>query len=143
MNDQESLARTRDRGGARVMWFAGITAVAGFLIVSPLISLTATAFAWAFQRRNGALAEAEGVIALNWQLSYFAVQLMLVPLHLALVTVQRATGETWPLLTLSAMLLTGTLNLVFSIVFGIRAGRGHPTRLILAIPFIQKPPERR
>jgi uncharacterized Tic20 family protein len=125
------------------MWFAGITAVGGFLIVSPLISLTATLYAFALQRRNGELSEAEGIVALNWQLTYFALQLMLVPLHLALVTVQRATGQTWALLTISAMLLTGTLNLVFSVVCGIRAGRGQPTRLFLAIPFIPKPPERR
>ncbi|NQX12916.1 DUF4870 domain-containing protein [Microbacteriaceae bacterium VKM Ac-2855] len=143
MDDRESLRRTRDRQAARLMWLAGLASIAGFLIVSPLLSLPATLLCWATQRQNGPLATDAGIEALNWQLTYFALQIMLVPLHLALVTVQRATGEAWPLLTISALLLIGTVNLLVSIVYAIRAGRGKRTRLVLALPFIHHPSETR
>ncbi|PPG50468.1 hypothetical protein C5C27_16885, partial [Rathayibacter sp. AY2B7] len=32
--------RTRDRKGARAVWFAGLSALAGFVVISPVISLT-------------------------------------------------------------------------------------------------------
>lgn len=143
MDDIDARVRIRDRRGAGLMWFAGISAIAGFLIFSPLVSLTVTLLAWGSQRRNGPLAEAAGVVAINWQFTYLAFQLMLVPLHLALVSVQNTLGEPWPLLTISAMLLLGTLNLVISVVMGLRVRRARSTRLFLAIPFLQKPPERR
>lgn len=143
MDDPEVRALTRDRAGARLMWLSGLAALAGFLIASPLLSLIATLVTWSSQRDKGRLSVAAGIEAINWQLTYLAFQLMLVPLHLALVTVQRATGQLWPLFTISALLLLGTLNVVLSVVLGIRAGQGRSTHTVLAIPFVHESPPKR
>ncbi|MBF4463535.1 MULTISPECIES: DUF4870 domain-containing protein [unclassified Rathayibacter] len=143
MDEDELRHRTRDRRGARAIWFAGLSALAGFVVLSPVISLTATAMTWGARRRTGTLSDRNGVVAVNWQLTYLAFQLMLVPLHLALVSVRDSLGADWPLATISAILLLAALNLVLCTVLGIRSGRGHLVRLPIAVPFVRSSrPER-
>ena len=76
MDDDEIRHRTGDSRGARAIWFAGLSAIAGFVLLSPLISLTATVMTWGARRRTGALSDRNGVVAVNWQLTYLALQLM-------------------------------------------------------------------
>jgi uncharacterized Tic20 family protein len=137
MDDDELRHRTRDGRGARAVWFAGLSALAGFVVLSPLISLTATVMVWGSRRRIGVLSDRNGVVAVNWQLTYLALQLMLVPLHLALVSVRDSFGADWPLVTISAILLLFVLNLVLCTVLGIRSGRGRRTGLWIAVPFVR------
>lgn len=142
MDDDELRHRTRDRLGARAIWFAGLSALAGFVVLSPVISLTATVMVWGARRRTGTLSDRNGIVAVNWQLTYLALQLMLVPLHLALVSVRDSLDADWPLATISAILLLSVLNVVLCVVLGIRSGRGHPVRLWIAVPFARsaRPP---
>lgn len=142
MDDDEIRHRTRDSRGARAVWFAGLSALAGFVVLSPLISLTATVMTWGAKRRIGALSDQGGVVAVNWQLTYLALQLMLVPLHLALVSVRDTLGPDWPILTITGILLLAVLNIVLCVVLGILAGRGRTVRLPIAVPFVRssRPP---
>ncbi|PPF12086.1 hypothetical protein C5C94_00405 [Rathayibacter sp. AY1C3] len=142
MDDDELRHRTRDRKGARAVWFAGLSALAGFVVISPVISLTATVMVWGSRRRIGTLSDRNGLVAVNWQLTYLALQLMLVPLHLALVSVRDSLGADWPLATISAILALAVLNLVLCVVLGIRSGRGRTVRLWIAVPFARstRPP---
>ncbi|MBO0985542.1 DUF4870 domain-containing protein [Rathayibacter sp. SD072] len=137
MDDDEIRHRTRDSRGARAIWFAGLSAIAGFVLLSPLISLTATVMTWGARRRTGALSDRNGVVAVNWQLTYLALQLMLVPLHLALVSVRDTLAADWPVVTISAILALAVLNLVLCTVLGIRSGRGRTVRLPIAVPFVR------
>ncbi|PPI74006.1 hypothetical protein C5E12_03855 [Rathayibacter rathayi] len=104
MDDDELRHRTRDRNGARAVWFAGLSALAGFVVISPLISLMATVMVWGSRRRIGTLSDRNGLVAVNWQLTYLALQLMLVPLHLALISVRESLTADWPLVTITAIL---------------------------------------
>ena len=137
MDDDETLRRRRDGRGARAIWLAGLSALAGFVILSPLISVTATVLAWGARRRGGTLSDRNGVVAVNWQLTYLALQLMLVPLHLALVSVRDTWGGGWPTLTIAAILALFVLNLVLCVVLGVRSGRGRSVRLVIAVPFVR------
>lgn len=137
MDDDEIRHRTRDSKGARAVWFAGLAALAGFVVLSPLLSLTATVMAWGAKRRTGTLSDQSGVVAVNWQLTYLALQLMLVPLHLALVSVRDTWGGDWPILTITAILLLAVLNIVLCVVLGILSGRGRAVRLPIAVPFVR------
>ncbi|WKK71023.1 hypothetical protein Q0F99_15345 [Rathayibacter oskolensis] len=76
-------------------------------------------------------------MAVNWQLTYLALQLMLVPLHLALVSVRDTLGGGWPTLTIAAILLLAVLNIVLCLVLGVRSGRGRAVRLLIAVPFVR------
>ncbi|MWV30498.1 DUF4870 domain-containing protein [Rathayibacter iranicus] len=142
MDDDELRHRTRDRLGARAVWLAGLSALAGVVVLSPVISLAATVIVWGARRRTGTLSDRNGLVAVNWQLTYLALQLMLVPLHLALVSVRDSLDADWPLATISAILLLSVLNLVLCVVLGIRSGRGRPVRLWIAVPFARssRPP---
>ncbi|QHC55131.1 putative Tic20 family protein [Rathayibacter tanaceti] len=142
MDDDEQRCRTRDHAGARAVWLAGLWALAGFVVLSPLISLTATVMVWGARRRTGTLSDRNGLVAVNWQLTYLALQLMLVPLHLALVSVRDSLGADWPLVTIGAILLLAVLNLVLCVLLGVRSGRGRPVRLWIAVPFVHssRPP---
>lgn len=137
MDDDELRHRTRDSRGARAVWFAGLSALAGFVVLSPVISLTATVMTWGARRRTGPLSDRSGVVAVNWQLTYLALQLMLVPLHLALVSVRDSLSTDWPTLTIAAILLLSVLNLVVCVVLGLRAGHGREVRLPIAVPFVR------
>ncbi|QHC66258.1 DUF4870 domain-containing protein [Rathayibacter sp. VKM Ac-2759] len=137
MDDDETRFRTRDAQGARAVWLAGLAALAGFVILSPIISLIATVMTWGAKRRTGPLSDRNGVVAVNWQLTYLALQLMLVPLHLALVSVRDTLGGGWPTLTIAAILLLAVLNIVLCLVLGVRSGRGRAVRLLIAVPFVR------
>ncbi|PPG12732.1 hypothetical protein C5C20_05440 [Rathayibacter rathayi] len=142
MDDDELRHRARDRNGARAVWFAGLSALAGFVVISPLISLMATVMVWGSRRRIGTLSDRNGLVAVNWQLTYLALQLMLVPLHLALISVRESLTADWPLVTITAILALAVLNLVLCLVLGLRSGRGRPVRLWFAVPFARssRPP---
>lgn len=142
MDEDETRHRERDGKGARAIWFAGLSAIAGFVVLSPLISLTATVTTWGAKRRIGTLSDRNGVVAVNWQLTYLALQLMLVPLHLALVSVRDTLDADWPLVTISAILGLSLLNLALCLLLGLRSGRGKAVRLPIAVPFVRssRPP---
>ncbi|SMH47225.1 Uncharacterized conserved protein, Tic20 family [Rathayibacter oskolensis] len=137
MHDDETRFRIRDAKGARAVWFSGLSALAGFVVLSPLLSLIATVMTWGARRRTGPLSDLNGVVAVNWQLTYLALQLMLVPLHLALVSVRDSLELDWPIVTIAAILLLSVLNLVVCVVLGIRSGRGRSVRLPIAVPFVR------
>lgn len=139
MDEYARRADQRERQAGRTVWLAGLVGLAGFLIISPLFSLTATLAVRSSTKKAGPRARENGRRALNWQLTYLALHLMLLPLHLALVGVERDAPDrfVWSTVTLTLLIAVFAVNLLLSVLGGVLAARGRVVNPLIAVPFIR------